>query len=51
MTYEKGNLEKHIKAFHEKIRDKKCPHCDHMTSEKGNLEKHIKAVHEKIRDK
>jgi hypothetical protein len=47
----KGDLEIHIKSIHAKIRDKKCPHCDHMTYEKGNLEKHIKAVHEKIRDK
>jgi hypothetical protein len=37
-----GNVSSHIKARHEKIRDKKCPYFDYATSDRGNLSKHIK---------
>jgi hypothetical protein len=41
----------HFKAVNEKIRDKKCPHCDYVAAQSGTIFSHVKAFHEKIRDK
>jgi hypothetical protein len=47
---QKGNLKRHIKIVHDKIKDFKCDKCVYETSESGNLKKHIKMVHDKIKD-
>ena len=47
---ENGNLQKHIKIVHDKIKDVKCPTCDYKCSITENLQQHIKAVHDKIKD-
>jgi hypothetical protein len=42
------HLSRHIKAVHEKIRDKKC---DYTTAHSHHLSSHIKAVHENFGNK
>lgn len=46
----KGNLGRHVKAVHDRIKDIECGHCDRMFSDKGTLNQHIKEVHSKIQD-
>jgi uncharacterized Zn-finger protein len=46
----KGNLKRHIKMVHDKIKDFECSLCDYKFSTKGNLKTHIKQVHDKIKD-
>ena len=45
-----GDLQKHIKAVHNKIKDFECELCDYKCSTNGDLQEHIKAVHNKIKD-
>jgi uncharacterized C2H2 Zn-finger protein/very-short-patch-repair endonuclease len=45
-----GDLKKHVKQVHDKIKDFRCPQCDYKTSRSGNLKQHIKDVHSKIKD-
>ena len=45
-----ADLQKHIKAVHDKIKDFKCNKCDYECSGNSNLQKHIKMVHDKIKD-
>ena len=46
----KGDLNTHVKAVHDKIKDVECPECESKFSRKGDLKQHIKAVHDKIKD-
>ena len=50
-TSDEGNLKKHIKAVHEKIKDQTCDICGFSTTDYSGLKKHIKEVHDKIKDK
>ena len=45
----KGDLNTHVKAVHDKIKDVECPECESKFSRKGDLKQHIKAVHDKIK--
>ena len=49
-TKYKRDLNNHIKAIHDKIRDRVCKECGYATSNKETLKNHIKAIHDKIRD-
>ena len=40
----------HVKAVHEKLKDKHCDQCDFKTSALGNLKTHVKVVHDKIKN-
>ena len=46
----RGDLKRHIKCVHYKIKDFKCDKCDYMCSIKSRLKTHIKRVHDKIKD-
>ena len=46
----KGDLTRHVKAIHDKIKDICCELCDYKTTLNGNLKKHIEMVHLKIRN-
>jgi uncharacterized Zn-finger protein len=48
----KGDLQKHIKAVHDQIRDFKCDSecCNYTCSENETLQAHIKAVHDNIKN-
>jgi hypothetical protein len=45
-----GDLNKHKKAVHDKIKNFTCDKCDFKCSANGTLNNHKKAVHDKIRD-
>ena len=45
-----GSLPRHIKQFHDKIKDHECEHCDYKCSTGSALRQHIKQVHDKIKD-
>jgi hypothetical protein len=45
-----SNLQKHIKAIHDKIKDYECDLCEYKCSDNGHLQTHIKAIHDKIKD-
>jgi uncharacterized Zn-finger protein len=47
-----ADLERHIKAVHDQIKDIKCDweNCDYACSRDVNLKRHIKAVHDQIKD-
>lgn len=45
----RGDLQKHIKTVHLKIKDHVCAQCGAKFSEKGNLTKHQKRRHETVR--
>ena len=47
---DKGNLKKHIKAVHDKIKDFDCKLCHAEFGRKSHLDRHIKTVHNKIKD-
>jgi KRAB domain-containing zinc finger protein len=46
----KGNLKRHIKIVHNKIKDFKCTLCEFKCSLNSHLKIHIKQVHDKIKD-
>ena len=46
----KGHLTRHIKTFHDKIKDFKCDKCEYICSDNSYLKQHIKHVHDKIKD-
>ena len=46
----KGNLARHVKAVHDKIKDIKCTMCDYTCSQTGHLTTHVKQVHSNIKD-
>merc|ERR1712150_422704 len=43
----KQSVKQHIKAIHDKIKDKECAYCTYKTSHKSNLNTHIKNKHNK----
>merc|ERR1712150_81103 len=43
----KQTLKQHVKAVHEKIKDKQCSLCDFTTAQKSNLNTHMKKKHNK----
>ena len=43
------NLEMHVKAVHDKIKDHECSQCDFKTSRANNLRGHVQRMHEKDR--
>ena len=45
-----GNLKRHIKAIHDKIKDFECDKCNKSFSQNGHLQQHIKLIHDKIKD-
>ena len=45
-----GNMKRHIKAVHDKIKDIKCDKCDAVFFTKCHLKDHVKAVHDKTKD-
>lgn len=45
-----GNLQKHIKSVHDKIKDYACDKCKFKSSTNVDLQKHIKNVHNKAKD-
>merc|ERR1712150_148236 len=47
IAHAKQTLKQHIKAVHEKLKDKKCTLCDYATAQKGNLNTHMKRKHNK----
>lgn len=46
----KGHLTRHIKTFHDKIKNIKCDKCEYICSNNSDLNKHIKCIHDKIKD-
>ena len=46
----KGNLKRHNKTIHDKIKNYECDKCDMKFSTKGNLKTHKTAVHDKIKN-
>ena len=47
---QKRNLNDHIQALHENIRNQQCQLCNFTCSFESNLKKHVKTVHEKLRE-
>jgi very-short-patch-repair endonuclease len=45
-----ANLNRHIKAVHNKIKDIECDQCDCKYSTNGELKRHIEMVHNNIKD-
>ena len=45
-----GNVKKHAKQVHDKIRDHECKTCGYSTFTSTILNHHIKTVHHKIRE-
>ena len=43
-------LKMHIKAFHDNIKDFKCPLCAYKTAYKYEINRHVKRIHDKIKD-
>jgi len=39
------SLEKHKKGIHQKIKDRKCPHCSYCTYSSYNLKLHVNKMH------
>jgi uncharacterized Zn-finger protein len=50
MCSRKGDLNRHIKSVHDKIKDHECDLCEFKCSNKSDLTTHIKVVHDKIKD-
>ena len=44
-----GDIRKHIKVVHEKIKDHPCSICDKTFADTTYLKKHVRSVHEKIK--
>ena len=44
-----GNLTRHIKTVHEKIRAFKCEHCKMSLGQAGHKKQHMEGVHSHIR--
>ena len=47
---QKGDLTRHVKSVHDKIRDHVCNECGKAFSEKKDMRKHDNAVHKKIKN-
>ena len=47
---QKGNLTRHVRAVHEKLKDYQCVLCHLFFSQTHNLDRHIAALHDKIRN-
>jgi hypothetical protein len=45
-----GNLKRHIKMIHDKIKDYACDQCEYKCSIIGTLNRHIKMIHLRIQD-
>mmetsp|Transcript_21961 Transcript_21961/g.60141 ORF Transcript_21961/g.60141 Transcript_21961/m.60141 type:complete len:340 (+) Transcript_21961:144-1163(+) len=46
---EKGNLARHIRIVHDKVKEHVCSECGKAFGQKGDLVKHIKTIHEQER--
>lgn len=46
-----GGLKQHVKAVHERIKDRQCPHpgCTKSYASGGDASRHFKSVHENLR--
>jgi len=49
-TCQHGNLARHIKGIHDKIKDHACTQCEYKCSQKRDMARHVKGVHDKIKD-
>ena len=45
-----GDLKKHVKEIHQKIKDNFCDHCEMAFCRPYQLKKHVQEVHEKIKN-
>ena len=46
MTYQKVNLDRHIKIIHRKEKDLQCPKCSFQSSKQCDLKRHLREVHQ-----
>ena len=42
---QKVHLQAHVKSVHERVRDKRCPHCPKMFTRNDYVSKHVKKWH------
>ena len=46
----KGNLKRHVKSIHLKLKEFECDQCDYKCSANHDLKMHVKCIHLKLKD-
>ena len=47
-TSSNGDLSKHVKGVHEKVKNHSCVECEYKTFQRADLVKHVITIHQKI---